>query len=522
MVMRISGLASGMDTDTIIKQLMTAQRVPLDKLAQKKQQLEWKRDDYRTLNNKVLEFRNAAFDMKLQAGYLSKKVSNSDDSIVSVSAGTSSTEGQYTMRVERLAKAAGFSTGTLDGAAGGDQTLATKLQLAGTGNKLTINGSATPITLDGTESLDSMIKKINDQSATTGVKATYDTTMDRIFFTTVKTGSEAKIDLKLTNAAGDPVYDLSNAFNMDGNGVSGDEGVVTGDTNTDVIASTITVTGIDAIVHFNGVKATYASNTMTIGGLTFTAKKESATTVDVGVTQDTDKVFDTIKAFVDKYNSLIDEVNKETIEKKYRDFVPLTDEQKEEMTEDEIKKWEEKARSGMLSNDALLTRGMQSLRRGFSDAVSGLSAGTLSSLSQIGISNVNLAGSSISGTYADNGKLYIDETKLKTALSEKPDEVMALFTTDNATESNDGIATRLYDKAAALFKQITDKAGASTSSETSYLMGKENIQITKDMARLEDRLADLETRYYKQYTAMEKFISSMNSQSSWLTQQFSQ
>src|SRR5690606_4034431 len=140
MVMRIGGLASGMDTDAIIKQLMEAQRIPLTKLAQKKQQLEWKRDDFRALNNKILEFRNAAFDMKLQSSYLTKKVASSAENIVSVS-GAGANEGQYTIRVESLAKAAGFSTGKLGGAGGSTETLATKLGLVEGSYSLSIGES---------------------------------------------------------------------------------------------------------------------------------------------------------------------------------------------------------------------------------------------------------------------------------------------------------------------------------------------------------------------------------------------
>lgn len=73
MANRISGLSSGIDYDTIIKQMMDARRIPMEKVQQQKQLLQWKRDDYRTLNNKILDFKNAAFDMTLQTGYLSKK-----------------------------------------------------------------------------------------------------------------------------------------------------------------------------------------------------------------------------------------------------------------------------------------------------------------------------------------------------------------------------------------------------------------------------------------------------------------
>ncbi|MCA0757559.1 flagellar filament capping protein FliD [Paenibacillus sp. N4] len=602
--MRIGGLASGMDTDALVKQMMDAQRIPLDKLAQKKQLLEWKRDDYRTLNNKILEFRNAAFDMKLQSGYLTKKVSSSQESIVSVTSSASASEGQYTIQIDKLAKSASLTSGDLRGAAGGSKTvgylgLDSDTQLQITGDK-----GAKTIDIKTTDTIDQLVSAINQQTASTGVKATYDSTMDRLFFTSSKTGESSIIELELTNGQNmnDILAPEVNQGTLGTNGALSKNSLVNGSlvgtaqftvtydgaaynfdvTNTTTVQelvdqindelsddgldvslnssgklsfynrdskalafsddqpdssvvealgidtgltplsnSTTSVAGTNAKVFFNGIEAEYESNTFTIVGMTFTAKQEGGSTVDIGVTQDTDKIVETIKTFVEKYNSLIDEVNKELSEKRYRDFQPLTDAQREEMDEDEIKKWEERARSGMLTNDNLLSNGLNSLRRALSDSVNGLPAGQLKSLAEIGISNSNISGGGITGSYSDRGKLYIDETKLKKALTDNPEEVMALFTTDGASDSNDGIATRLYDKASALFKQITDKAGTTTSVDTQFLMGKENKQITEQMSRLEARLLDLENRYYKQFTAMEKYISQMNSQSDWLYQQFS-
>ncbi|MBD2868417.1 flagellar filament capping protein FliD [Paenibacillus arenilitoris] len=596
--MRISGLASGLDTDTIIKDLMNAQRIPLDKMTQKKQLLEWKRDDYRTLNNKILEFRNAAFDMKLQSGYLAKKVSSSQENIVSVSGTPNASEGQYSIRVDQLAATAGFNTGNLSGDAGGSKTLDLKLGLTGN-STLTLTGDkgSANIAIKTTDTIDQLVKAVNDQSNVTGIKATYDSTMDRLFFVSAKTGQASKIDMKIVNDGTATNMDLNAALNMSSRTITGgaiatpisadnqtftmkvdgtdynfsvtnattieelvdqmnesltDTGITASlsngqlvlensllkpvafsDSNSGAVvtnlglqsaltASTqINVTGTNAKVLFNGIASEYESNNFSIAGMTFDAKQVSADTVTVGVLQDVDAVVENIKKFVEKYNSLIDEINKETLEKRNRDFQPLTQAQKDEMEEDDIKRWEEKAKSGMLANDQLLSSGVYSLRRILSDTVNGLPVGQLKSLAEIGISNANVSGSTVSGAYSDRGKLYIDETKLKKAITENPDEVMTLFTTDGSTESTDGIATRLYDKAAALFNQITDRAGTATSIESNYELGKESQRISKQMAALTDRLTDLETRYYKQFTAMETFINQMNSQSSWLAQQFS-
>jgi flagellar hook-associated protein 2 len=597
--MRVSGLASGLDTDALIKKLMDAQRIPMNKMTQKKQLLEWKRDDYRTLNNKILDFRNAAFDMKLQSSYLAKKASSSQESIVSVTGSANASEGQYSIRIDQLATTAGFNTGNLSGIAGGSQTLDVKFGLSGdstltlTGDKGTVNVAIKP-----TDTMDQFVKAINDQSNVTGIKATYDTTMDRLFYVSAKTGQASKIDLNIANDSTATNIDLNAAFNMSSGTITG--GVVTqpisannqtftvkvdgtdynfnvtntttigdlvnqmnvslvdtgikaslsntgnlvfqnpllkpvafSDTNAGGVVTNlglqsaltssaqINVAGTNAKVLFNGIASEYESNNFAIAGITFNAKKVSTETVTVVVSQDVDSVVTNIKKFVEKYNTLIEEINKETSEKLNRDFQPLTAEQKVDMSADEIKLWEEKARSGMLANDQLLSGGLNSLRRSLSDAVSGLPVGQLKSLAEIGISNANVTGSSISGAYSDLGKLYIDETKLKGAILRNPDEVMALFATDGSTESTDGIATRLYDKAAVLFKQITNRAGTATSVESNYELGKESQQITKQITALTLRLQNQETRYYNQFTAMEKFISQMNSQSTWLTQQTS-
>ncbi len=103
---RISGLASGIDTETMIKQLMQAERAPVDRLAQKKQTLTWQRDAYREMNRGLLDLRTAASDMLLSKNYTSKTVTSSDTSKVSVTASAAATTGSVTIdRVDQLASA---------------------------------------------------------------------------------------------------------------------------------------------------------------------------------------------------------------------------------------------------------------------------------------------------------------------------------------------------------------------------------------------------------------------------------
>lgn len=643
MVQRISGFSgSGIDIDDTVSKLMKAARMPMDKLKQQKQILEWQRDDYRSMNAKVMEFRNLAFNMKLQASYQTKKSTSVDESIVSVSSTSTAPEGIYSIKINKLAKSASVTSGSVGQS--NDQAALSALGLTGD-TTLTIGGEkgTSTIRVKQTDTIASLVGAVNSKTTLTGVSMSYDAAIDKFFFVSSSTGSSAKINLQMksigdndtqnllanvlklpvapTTPASAPVanagqtvtgslafttsgvstlvdstltaaqtlrisdgtttadisvsstttvsklIDAINSSDIGKSGVSAyldsnnkiaffnpnDSKTITFSDQTadasnvlsklgldaadldpakqptvtqDVDYSQYTITGSKAEIEFNGAAAQYDTNTFSINGMTFTAKKEQAladAAVSVTTTRDVDAVYNSIKSFVDKYNELIGSVNTEISEKRYRDFQPLTDDERKELKEDQIKQWEEKAKSGMLRSDPLLSRGMTNFRTAFSNIVEGLPTGNAKSLSEIGISTSVIVGNSISGSYSDTGKIYIDDTKLKKAIAEKPDEVMALFNaTDGLKDSDkgDGLATRLYDKADTLMAQITAKAGASTSVESSYLLGKTSRQIDKRIDTLSFKLDALETRYYKQFTAMEKYITQMQAQSAQLGQQF--
>lgn len=622
MVTRLTGLASGFDTEATVTKLMNAARIPLDKLTQKKQLLQWQRDDYRSLNAKILAFRTAASDMKLPSKYQSKQVSSADDASVSVTATAAANEGVYKIKVSQLAETASLSSSAVLGA--GSETL-TLGGGAGIGLGLTADttltisgqkGSAT-IQLKTGDTIAQFIANANSKSNTTGVKVTYDSALDKVMFVTSATGATSNIDIKMQGGqdifklgvaasatkgqtiVGDHTFASSASYinnaltttqqlKIQINGGTAIEFDVSKNTTVSQLVDSInasdigkskgvsayvdsgghlaffnnneattvnftdsssgslltnlglnggqTVTsnvsysqnnapGKDAIIYFNGSAdpVKYANNNFTISGMTFNAKKVTTDAVSVTVSKDVDNVYNTIKSFVDKYNELIDAVNTKTSEKKYPKFTPLTDEQKKAMKEDDITKWNEKAMSGMLSNDQILNSGMNSFRSSMSGIVQGLPTGQLNSLSEIGISTSLVSGKTVSGSYLEKGKLYIDEAKLKAAIADNPDEVMKLFLAndnDDKTSEGDGIATRMYDQANQLFNKISNKAGLQNSLESKYLIGKAMTDIDKQADSLSKRLDDLETRYYKQFTSMETYINNMNTVSANLTKQF--
>lgn len=141
------------------------------------------------------------------------------------------------------------------------------------------------------------------------------------------------------------------------------------------------------------------------------------------------------------------------------------------------------------------------------DKVSGLADGNLNHLSQIGINT---------GSYTEGGKLFIDDKKLTEALAKKPEEVMALFTTRDA--AGNGVGARVYDTLNDIVKKLSAKAGSSSSSVDNSTLSQKLKRMDTEISRWQDRLTSIEDRYWKQFTAMEKALSKMNSQSTWMQQ----
>ncbi|MBN8193947.1 flagellar hook-associated protein 2 [Bacillus sp. NTK074B] len=494
--MRIGGLASGMDTDQIIKDLMKAERIPLDKLEQKKQYLEWQRDDYRDMNKMMFDFSNLIFDGVMKQGtYTQKTISVSDPSVVSVKNINSTTDFSGTLEVGNLAKSATTISG-VTGITNSTKTIKDLMGLTGT-QKINIKSVLKDGTLDpkGTsiefdpekETLNSLISKINQQS---GVSVFFDEKSQKFSFTAKNSGDAAGNDIVLSDETG--------TF-FDSLGL------------TDSNFSGVRQEGVNATFTYNGLTTTRPSNTFNINGFELTLKNKSTGPVTFTSSPDTDKILEKIVKFVDEYNKLIEKVNGEVNEKKYRDFQPLTAEQKESMEEKEIELWEEKSRSGTLRNDSVLASGLNKMRTDMYTPISGGTSG-IGQLAQIGIKT--------SSNYLDRGKLIIDESKLKEAISKDPNAIYEIFAKDGVTSNEQGIARRLRDTLKTTMDSIEKKAGKASSTNNTFTLGRLLNNMESQMDRFEDRLTQVEDRYWRQFTAMEKAIQRSNQQSMYLMQQF--
>lgn len=248
-----------------------------------------------------------------------------------------------------------------------------------------------------------------------------------------------------------------------------------------------------------------------------TTGETGAPAVTLSATTDTQAMTEQIKEFVAKYNEMIEGFNGLLKETKYRSYEPLTAEQRKDMTENEQKLWDEKAKSGLLRSDSLLREGMSNMRSSFMSPVAGLGDSMIDALAEIGITT--------SKDITDGGKLVIDDKKLADAIAKDSDQVAKIFSQTGkveekvvdgrkVVEDSRGIAERLRDSIKDMTANIEKKAGRATMTDEQYSLGKKIVESDKRMERLEARLKDVEARYWKQFTAMEKAINKANSQSS--------
>lgn len=514
MTIRIGGLASGIDTESMIKQLMQAHQIPLTKLTQKKQTFEWQRDAYRELNTKLTTFRNnTLFNMKLESHVAPKKATVvGDSSAVQVSASPNATAGSIVLDVQSLAKAASNyslnAIGTADFAPGDvlSKSFADgHLNYAGVYNAdadeyempetftFKINGKE--ITVDtAQDTLNSVISKINRD---TNVSAFYDSVSGKISLMSKDTGS--------VNGSGDGL--TITLEDVDRDFLSNVLQVAEGSANE--------VAAADASVYINGMLTSRSSNSFSINGVQITlSKADPGTPITINVTNDVDQTIDKIKQFIAEYNDTLKYLQDIANQPKYRNFLPLTDEQKAEMSEGDITRWETQAKSGLLRNDMIVTGAISSMRYGVT-AVINTGSSDYRTLSSIGI---------VTGNYSEQGKLYLeDETQLRKALEEDPEAVMKLFTATgngDSDRSDVGIASRLHEDLKTTLDQVVVKAGRFITLADESILSKQINRVNNDIDAMQRKITKLETDYYRKFTAFEQAISRYNSQAAYLANAF--
>ncbi|SES85925.1 flagellar hook-associated protein 2 [Natronincola peptidivorans] len=541
--MRIGGIASGMDTEQMVRDLMRAERMRIDRFFQQEQRLKWRQEAFndinRTMANFILDSRKAfgqtltsSTGTMMAASTSSfdwvKSAVSSNESVVKSTANANAMTGVHTLEVEQLAETANVTSGDLgellnnDGTfkedAHGSFTIKTDSGQAeftignGNGEIKTIN--------DLVRAINNATEKVFTQEVSLGLRAAYDADLGKMMISTRETGEEKSI--QVIPGPGATVA----------NKIFEENAAIFNDPDVDGVK------GQNAIIFFNDSNRENPiekpNNNFSIFGINLQLQAESTEPITIRVDNDVDSIVDKIKSFVEEYNNLLDEINGQLGQKHYRDFLPLTDEQKEAMSEKDIELWEEKAKSGLLRNDATLNRTLQTMRSSLYEIVENVS-GSYNHITQIGITT---------GTYQEGGKLVIDEQKLRKAINNDADGVIDLMFKASPSNlegqeklKNSGLVQRVYDGLVDGMQEVIRQSGPGedaailrnvksnilidfvTKQSSRSVLDRDLSSINNRIAREEMLLARREDRYWQQFTAMEKALSEMQNQSSWLMQQ---
>lgn len=374
----------------------------------------------------------------------------------------------------------------------------TKEELNDALKNFTVNGAKIDnITADTT--VDGLLTAINNNKDA-GVTATYLGSENKFVLSSNEKGEGRKITL-----GADP-KDTTDAANLIFGGVSQD--------GTDGEMSIL----------YNGVKTTItsSSNTFSIDGLdiraTNTFNTGSATAeggVSFTASADTEKVTETVKKFIEAYNAMIDEVRTQATTKPDSNYKPLTDDQKNEMNENSIKNWEDKAKEGILYNSSAL--------KDLDNATQGIFSSMM--INGVSYDDLEKIGISFSDDYTAGGKIVFDEEKFKTAMDSDPEKVSDLFTgTHGIVNTIDSTlstyATRYASKNGNSYGVLIEEAGSEKLSLTltNNSIYKELKDMQETITNLQSQLSTEQDRYISQFTQMERLINQMNSQSSYLSQ----
>jgi flagellar hook-associated protein 2 len=429
---QLSGLASGLDTATIIDQLMSIERQPRTRLELRQTAEQARRDALNDVSTKLRSLKLAATDLKSTSVWAdTQTVTSGDTSKVDVRRTAGAGPGGYEVQVSRLASSTQRTYGYAAPASGTTLTFTVK---DAQGNDVPTN-----IAIAAGASLDDAVSTIN-------------------------------------TTAGSPVY----AVNVNGKMVLSSR--ATGEnarfTMADSAGGTLTQEserlGQNALFKVDGVDKTSQSNTVTdaIAGVELRLKgTTSSLQVNVGAPgPDREKLVAKFKAFVDSYNSVVDSIRSKVNEKPVAEATTSAD-----------------AKKGVLFGDSGLNGVLRQLRQAVSDVVPG-NPGTLDQLGELGIST----GAASATVNADSvaGKLVFDQSKLESALDTDPLAVRKLL---GGITGTDGVAQRFESLLEPIAGTGGTLAGRISSEDSALSRLKD--QLAKFDERLERKEAALNKQY---------------------------
>lgn len=486
---RFTGLASGLDTESMVQALSMPYKQRVDSSKQNEALMKLKKDTWKEINSKVYNFYTKTLsDLKFKTSLGKSNVTTSNSNLIYIDKSANIPNGDYELAVKQKATYTKVNTKDITVSKGSN----TELNELGIGDndEITIEVGGKTVTVQGGVKKDEQGNPILDANG----KQIQKTIKDLEAEVNAQLGEDLKFKFDTT----------LNKFLISSKSTGEQEITITGSMidelgiEVDAVTSQATTTkGKNAIVNYEGVDIEQSSNTFSVDGLKFTitadpvfsapAKGEK---VSITSTRNVDSAMESIVGFVEEYNKLIEEMNKLVDTPANRSYKPLTDDEKKEMSDNDIELWEKKVKDGVLSKDPVLQNVLGDMR------------------GVVGSSKLNQIGISTGQNWKEKGKLYIDEEKLRKALEETPEKVDSIMKE---------VGTKLYDNLREDFKGTTQKSSNFLFNDKAL---DEKIKDQEaETLKLEAKYQAAEDRYYKQFTTMEKMLSQLNSQSSALMSQ---
>lgn len=501
MAMRLTGMNSGLDTESIIQELVAVRQKKVDNTKKEQKKLEWKQEAWKDLNTKLKSFQNKyVSNMRLSADYAKKTTKVSNSNIANVITSENAVNSVQTLRVERLAKTAYLTGGKLAGSDAGKLNALTKLSditgstVEGEGTiTLTTGTGSSAKSVDITVNENTTISDVLTQLKDNGLNASFDEKQGRLFVSAKKSGEAS--DFTLTSS--------------DANGLAALSALkLTED------AGATKVDGSNAKIWLNDAEFTSDTNVFQINGLTITALQQTKAGEEVTLTteNDTSGIYDMIKNLFKEYNELINSMDKLYNDESGKDYDPLSEEEEYSMSEKKVEDWEQKIKDSLLYRDENLSDISTALKDVMS---SGFTVnGKTMYLSDFGIATLGYFSAEkyernayhIDGD-ADDENTSTATNKLKEMITNNPDTVVSFFSQ---------LSQKLYDKMFDMSKSVNGYRSYGNFYDDKKLTS-DYTSYTSKIADLEEKLFAYEDKWYKKFAEMETAMAKMQSNSTAVT-----
>lgn len=502
---RMSGMISGLDTESIVTALTSDYQTKVDKYKKSQTKLSWKQDAWKEVNTEVNDFYNSLDKYRYSSAWNLQKATVSDATKATVSANGKAFNGTQTLEITQLATSAALTSGKLSYTDSDKKaqtvTSSTKISnIAGKTGDLTIKvgDKDTTFTVDSDTTVNDLVNALK----TAGLNASFDETQQRFYISSKSSGKDQSFSLSGSD-------DILKALKLDSS------------TRANATA------GQDAVIKLDGVEYTNSTNNFSINGLNIQAQATTSSAITVTSQTDTQGIYDKVKEFISSYNDLINDLTDRYNAASSGSYEPLTDNEKSQMSDTEVEKWEKKIKTGLLRRDDTLDSIMNTLTNGMmgsyyddSDATmdingkqtlrDGVTSAKKYSLATFGIMTKGILQSATNRQYEyhidgdeDDDSVSSNTDKLMTAITEDPDKVIDLVKNVANNLSRNLKKQMTATSLRSVFKVYNDKEMASEYSSYTELI---NTWTT--------RLNDMQDSYYKKFSKMESTLSKLQQSTS--------